>query len=239
MRSNIALRLRKSIEREKYDSTQKFSLHAFSIHQAPSPKRTAHQTPIRGKYQILQKRKSFNEQKVNEKTQLLKKIEYFNSVNITLENQQIKDQDKSMQYRKDNRQKSEDKILRLGTLTNYMSEEQSKPGDQQERQRKKYSLPILKKRSSPSPQLQDSQTIPPMPIITELTYTKLVPNEINKVQTKEIKELPESTERILDLLLLNTCDLKKVFQQQKQKNKRKIIVQGRIPQDFFNILKQF
>ncbi|CAD8115500.1 unnamed protein product [Paramecium primaurelia] len=235
MRSNIALRLRKSIEREKYDSTQKFSLHAFSIHQAPSPKRTAHQTPIRGKYQILQKRKSFNEQKVNEKTQLLKKIEYFNSVNITLENQQIKDQDKSMQYRKDNRQKSEDKIL----VYDIFREEQSKPGDQQERQRKKYSLPILKKRSSPSPQLQDSQTIPPMPIITELTYTKLAPNEINKVQTKEIKELPESTERILDLLLLNTCDLKKVFQQQKQKNKRKIIVQGRIPQDFFNILKQF
>ncbi|CAD8100440.1 unnamed protein product [Paramecium sonneborni] len=239
MRSNIALRLRKSVEKEKYDSTQKLSLHAFSIHQGSSPKRINYQTPIRGKYQILQKRKSFNEQKLNDKNELLKKIEYFNSVNITLESQQIKDQDKSMQYRRDNRQKSEDKILRLGTLTNYMSEEQQKPGDQQERQSKKYSLPILKKRSSPSPQFQDSQTIPPMPIITELNYTKIASNEINKVQNKEIKELPESTERILDLLLLNTCDLKKVFQQQKQKNKRKIIVQGRIPQDFFNILKQF
>ncbi|CAD8106921.1 unnamed protein product [Paramecium sonneborni] len=238
MRSNIALRLRKSIEREKYDSTQKFSLHAFSIHQPRSPKRTNYQTPIRGKYQIVQKRKSLNEQKLNEKTQLLKKIEYFNSVNISLESQQIKDQNKSMQYRRDNRQKSEDKILRLGTLTNYMSEEQSKPGDQQQRQSNKYSLPILKKRSSPSPQFQDSQTIPHMPIITELNQTKIIPNEINKVQNKQIKELPESTERILDLLLLNTCDLKKVFQQQKQKNKRKIIVQGRIPQDFFNILKQ-
>ncbi|CAD8178431.1 unnamed protein product [Paramecium octaurelia] len=237
MRSNVALRLRKSVEKEKYDSTQKFSLHAFSIHQPPSPKRKAYQTPIRGKYQILQKKKLVNNQTLNDKTQLLQKIEYFNSVNLTLENQQIKDQDKSIQYRRNYRQQSEDKILRLGTLTNYMSEEYSKPGDQKERQNKKSSLPILKKRSSPSPQCQDSQTIPPMPTIAELNYAKKASNELNKVQSKEIKEVSESTERILDLLLLNTCDLKKVFQQQKQK-KRKIIVQGRVPSDFFNILKQ-
>ncbi|CAD8086497.1 unnamed protein product [Paramecium primaurelia] len=238
MRSNTVLRLRKSIEQEKYESSQKISLHAFSIHQPSSPKRKVHQTPIRGKYSILQKQKLINEQKLNVQTQLLKKNDYFNSVNITLESQQIKDQNKSIQCRKNYRQKSEDKILRLGTLTNYMSEEQSKPGDQQEGQNKIQSFPIVKKRFSQSPQCLVSQIIPPMPIITELNNTKIESNEFNKVQYKVIKEVSESTDRILDLLLLNTCDLKKVFQQQKQKNQRKIIVQGRVPRDFFNILKQ-
>lgn len=36
-------------------------------------------------------------------------------------------------------------------------------------------------------------------------------DELDKFRLKENKEIPESTERILDLLLLNTCDLKKIF----------------------------
>jgi hypothetical protein len=36
-------------------------------------------------------------------------------------------------------------------------------------------------------------------------------DEFEKFRLRETKEIPESTERILDLLLLNTCDLKKIF----------------------------
>lgn len=53
MRSSIALRLRRSIDRENFESTKQFSINAFSNHQPNSPKRIANKTPLRNKYQIL------------------------------------------------------------------------------------------------------------------------------------------------------------------------------------------
>ena len=41
-------------------------------------------------------------------------------------------------------------LERLGTIIKYMCEETTKPDEVQEN-KKKYSLPVLKKRSSPSP----------------------------------------------------------------------------------------
>lgn len=60
----------------------------------------------------------------------------------------------------------------------------------------------------------------------------------NLEQTKK-REVPQSTERILDLLMLNTCELKKLFNKNNVKTRRKILVNGKMPDDFFSILKQF
>ncbi|CAD8144782.1 unnamed protein product [Paramecium pentaurelia] len=243
MRSSLALRLRNSIDNTHIQYDNKYSVHVNTQNPVMSPRKSVDKTTIHQIYKVTQPHQ------IKHKTIKLGRdtcgynVRYNNSVDVSLEElKKIKTLEKSLYYIQENRQRADKKINNEKVL----KENPFQISNNLDKQPKRYSLPVLNKKQSPQHNNQDKITIPVLPAISENTNTKQnnfsiekCLEDLNKIKSGGQKEHPQSTERILDLLLLNTCDLKKIFRNQNQKNKRKIIVQSKVPQDFFNILKNY
>ncbi|CAD8048325.1 unnamed protein product [Paramecium primaurelia] len=241
MRSSLALRLRNSIDNIQYDN--KYSVHVNTQHHVLSPRKSVDKTTIHQIYKVTQPHQIKNKTiKLNRDVSGYN-IRYNSSVDVSLEElKKIKKLEKSLYYIQENRQKMDNKI----NIGKVLKENPFQNSYNLEKQSKRYSLPVLNKKQSPQHNNNDKMKVTILPAISENTNAKQnnfsiekCLEDLNKIKSGGQKEHPQSTERILDLLLLNTCDLKKIFKNQNQKNKRKIIVQSKVPQDFFNNLKNF
>ncbi|CAD8059777.1 unnamed protein product [Paramecium sonneborni] len=244
MRSSLALRLRNSIDNTQIQYDNKYSVHVNTQHHVLSPRKSIDKTTVHQIYKVTQP------QQIKHKTIKLSRdvcgynVKYNNSVDVSLEElKKIKTLEKSLYCIQENRKMADNKMITEKVL----KENPFSISNNIDKQQKRYSLPVLNKKQSPQHNSPDKMKVPMLPSISENTYQKQQNNfsiekcleDLNKIKSGGQKEHAQSTERVLDLLLLNTCDLKKIFRNQNQKNKRKIIVQSKVPQDFFNILKNF
>ncbi|CAD8137587.1 unnamed protein product [Paramecium octaurelia] len=243
MRSSLALRLRNSIDNTQIYRDSKYSVHVNTQHPVLSPRKSVDKTTIHQIYKVTQPHQNKNKTIKFNRDVSGYNINYNSSVDVSMEElKKIKTLEKSLYYIQENRQMADNKIY----IGKALKENPIQNSYNLEKQPKRYSLPVLTKKQSPQHNNSDKIKVPMLPVISENANAKQnnfsiekCLEDLNKIKSGGQKEHPQSTERILDLLLLNTCDLKKVFRNQNQKNKRKIIVQSKVPQDFFNILKNF
>ncbi|CAK88021.1 unnamed protein product (macronuclear) [Paramecium tetraurelia] len=255
MRTSLALRLRNSIDNTQIYRDSKYSVHVNTQDPVLSPRKSVDKTTIHQIYKITQPLQIKNKTIKFNRDVSGYNINYNSSVDVSMEElKKIKTLEKSLYYIQENRQMADNKIYIGKVLKEVLQilqlffQNPIQNSSNLEKQPKRYSLPVLTKKQSPQHNNSDKIKVPMLPVIAENANANAKQNnfsiekcleDLNKIKSGGHKEHPKSTERILDLLLLNTCDLKKIFRNQNQKNKRKIIVQSKVPQDFFNILKNF